>query len=46
MNDITVLAAGKLSDPILMDWAIDRHRDPAWATRSAGGPWRRPGSMT
>ena len=28
MNDITVLAAGKLTDPILMDWAIDRHRDP------------------
>jgi len=36
MNDVTVLAAGKLSDPILMDWALHRHRDAAM-----GDPQRR-----
>jgi hypothetical protein len=29
MSDIIRLAARKLSDPILMDWALDRYQDAA-----------------
>jgi hypothetical protein len=27
MTDITALAQGKLNDPILLKWALQRHRD-------------------
>lgn len=27
MTDIIQLAKGKLNDPILMEWALDRYRD-------------------